>query len=156
MCELTGQELYQSFAAVVVRDRCSYINTFILCGGSLFSVTRESAGDSDCGAHDDVVRIRTRLQVNRDASDKLGVWLSRDDVLETFPIRGPGTVECTRRVSLRDGEERVDKGKLVVTRKRQKRGFVVVLTGPSVPPMCPNYFTTFLSYSYTNSSVSIS
>ena len=116
MCELTGQVLYQSFAAVVVRGGCSSIDTLMPYGGSLFSVTSESAGDSDCGAHDAVIRVRTRLQVNRDVSDKLGVWLSRDDVVGMCPIRRPGTVECTRRASLRNGEERVDKGKLVVAR----------------------------------------
>ena len=36
MCELTSQELYQSFAAVVVRGGCSSINTLMPCGGSLF------------------------------------------------------------------------------------------------------------------------
>ena len=80
---------------------------------------------------------------------------SADDVVKTFPIRGPGIVECTRRVSLRDREDRVDVGKLVVTRKPQNRGSVAI-TGPSVPPICPNYFTTLISYSYTSSSVSIS
>ena len=104
MCELIGQELYQSFAAVIVRGGCSYINTLMPCGGSLFKVISESA---ECDTHDAVVGIRTRLQVNRDVSDKLRVWLPRDDVVKTFPIRGPGTIECTRRVSLRDEEERV-------------------------------------------------
>ena len=60
-----------------------------------------------------MVRIRIRLQVNSDISDKLAMWLSRDDIVNTFPIRGPGTVECTRRASLGDGEECVDEGKLV-------------------------------------------
>ena len=69
-----------------------------------------------------MVRIRIRLQVNSDISDKLAMWLSRDYIVNTFPIRGPGTVECTRRASLGDGEECVDEGKLVVTRKPQKRG----------------------------------
>ena len=59
------------------------------------------------------------------------MWLSRDDVVNTFPIRGPGTAECTRRVSLEDGEEGVDEGKLAVTRKPQKRGSVAV-TQPGV------------------------
>ena len=67
----------------------------------------------------------------------LAVWLSRDGVVNTFPIRGPGTVECTRRAYLEDGEDRVDEGKLVVTRKPQKRGFVSV-THPGVSPICPN------------------
>ena len=101
-----------------------------------------------------MVGIRTRLQVNSDISDKLAVWLSRDDVVNTFLIRRPGTVECTRRASLGDGEECVDEGKLVVTRKPQKRGSIAV-THPDVPAICPNYFTTLLSYSYTSSSVSI-
>ena len=48
--------------------------------------------------------IRTRLQVDSDVSDKLAVWLPRDDVVKTFLIRRPGTVECTRRVSLGDGK----------------------------------------------------
>ena len=55
-----------------------------------------------------------RLQVNSDISNKLAMWLSRDNVVNTFPIRGSGTVECTRRASLGDGEECVDEGKLVV------------------------------------------
>ena len=99
MCELIDQELYQSFAAAIVRGGCSFINTLMPCGGSLFKVTSESA---ECDTHDAVVGIRTRLQVNRDGLDKLRVWLPPDDVVKTFPIRGPGTVECTRRVSLRD------------------------------------------------------
>ena len=151
MCELTGQELYPSFAAVVVRGGCSSINTLMPCGGSLFKVTSESA---ECDTHDAVVGIRTRLQVNRNVSDKIRVWLPRDDVVKTFHIRGPDTVECTRRVLFRDGEKRVDVGKLV-TRKPLNRGSVAI-TGPSVPPICPNYFTTLLSYSYTSSSVNIS
>ena len=134
MCELTGQELYQSFAAVVVRGGCSSINTLMPCGGSLFKVTTEPA---ECDTHDTVVGIRTRLEMNRDVSNELRVWLPRDDVVKTFPIHGPGTVKCTRRVSLRDGEEPVDVGKLVVTRKPQKRGSVAI-TGPSVPSICPN------------------
>ena len=85
MCELTGQELYQSFAAVVVRGGCSSINTLMPRGGSLVKVTSESA---ECNTHDAVVGIRTRLQVNRDVWDKLRVWLPRDDVVKTFPIRG--------------------------------------------------------------------
>ena len=152
MCELTGQELYQSFTAVVVRDGCSSMNTLMPRGGLLFKVTSESA---ECNTNDAVVGIRTRLQVNRDVWDKLRVWLPREDVVKTFPIRGPGIVECTGRLSLRDGEDRVDVGKLVVTRKPQKRGSVAI-TGPIVSPICPNYFTALLSYSYTSSSVSIS
>ena len=72
------------------------------------------------GAHDVVVGIRTRLQVNSDISDELAVWLSGDNVVNTFSIRGPGTVECTKRASLGDGEEHVDEGKLDVTRKPKK------------------------------------
>ena len=102
-----------------------------------------------------MVGIRTRLQVNSDTSDKLAVGLSRDYEVNTFLIHGSGTVECTRRASLGNGEERVDEGKLVVTRKPQKRGSVAV-THPGVPTICPNYFTTLLlSHSYTSSSVSI-
>ena len=70
------------------------------CRGSLFSITTEFAGESDSGAHDVVVGIRTRLQVNSNISDKLTVWLSRDDVVNTFLIHGTGAVECTRRASL--------------------------------------------------------
>ena len=43
------------------------------CAGSLFFLTSKSAGKSDCGAHDVVVAIRTRLQVTSDVSDKLAV-----------------------------------------------------------------------------------
>ena len=151
--ELTCYKLYQPFVSVGIRRDCSSVNTLAPCGGSVFSITSESAGGSDSGTHDVVVGIRTRLQVNSDISDKLAVWLSRDGVVNTFPIRGPCTVECTRRAYLEDGEDRVDEGKLVVTRKPQKRGFVSV-TRPGVPPIYPNYFT-ILSYSYTSSSVSI-
>ena len=101
-----------------------------------------------------VVGIRTRLQANSDISDKLAVWLPRDDVVNSFPIHGPGTVECMRRASLGDEEERVEEGKLVVIRKPQKQGPVAV-TNPSVLPLCPKYFTTLLFYSYISSSVSI-
>ena len=152
--ELTGYKLYQPLASVGVRRDCLFVNTLAPCGGSLFSITSESAGESDSSIYDVVVGIRTRLQVNIGISDKLAVWLSRDDVVNTFPIRGPGTVERLRRTSLGDGEKRVDEGKFVVTRKPQKRGFVSV-THPGVPPICPNYFTILLSYSYTSSSVSI-
>ena len=94
------------------------------------------------------------LQVNTDISDKLAVWLSRDNVVDTFPIRRPGTVERTRRASLGGGEERVDEGKLVVTRKPQERGSVAV-THPGVSTIRTNYFTILISHSYTGSSVSI-
>ena len=124
------------------------------CGGSLLLITSESAGELDSDTHDDVVGIRTWLQVNSDTSYKLAVWLSRDDVVNTFRIRGPGTVECTIRAPLGDGKQRVDEGKLVVSRKPQKRGSVAV-THPGIPAICPNYFTTLLSYSYIRSSVSI-
>ena len=153
--KLTDYKLNQPFASVGVRRDCSSVNTLAPCGGSLYLITSESVGESDSGAHKVVVGTRTRLQVNSDISDKLAVWLSRDDVVNTFPIRGPGTVECTRRASLGDGEERADEGKLVVTRKPQKRGFVAV-THPGVPAICHNYFTTLLlSHSYTSFSVGI-
>ena len=101
-----------------------------------------------------MVGIRTQLEMNCDVSDKLAVWLSRDNVVEMFPIRSLGTVECTRRASLGDGEERVDEGGLVVICKPQKRGSFAV-TDPGVPPIGLNYFTILLSYSYTSSSVYI-
>ena len=154
MRELTGYKLYQPFESVGVRRDYLSVNTLAPCGGSLFLITSKSAGESDSGAHDAVVGIRTRLQVNSDISDKLAVWLSRDGAVNTFPIRELGTVECTGRASLGDGEERVDEGKFVVTRKPQKRGFVTV-THPGVPAICPNYFTTLFSYPYTSYSVSI-
>ena len=69
--------LYQSFTLVDVRRDCLSVNTITPCEGSLFSNMSESAGESDCGAHDVVVGILTRLQVNSDVSDKLAVWLSR-------------------------------------------------------------------------------
>ena len=134
MRELTGYKLNQPFASVGVRRDCSSVNTLAPCGGSFFSITSEFAGKSDFGAHDVVVGIRTRLQVDTGISDKLAVWLSRDDVVNTFPIRGPVSVECTRRASLGDGEECVDEGKFVVTRKPQKRGSVAV-AHLSVPAM---------------------
>ena len=71
--ELTDYKLYQPFASVGVRRDCSSVNTLAPYGGSLFSIMSESAGDSDSGAHDVVVGIRTRLQVNIDFSDKLAV-----------------------------------------------------------------------------------
>ena len=152
--ELTGYKLlYQPIASVSVQRNCSSVNILASCEGSLLLITSESAGESDSGSHDVVVGIHTRLQVNSGISDKPAVWLTRD-VVSTFSIRGPGTVECTRRAFLGDGEERVDEGKLVVTRKPQKRGSVAVIH-PGVPPICPSYFTTILSYSYTSSSVSL-
>ena len=151
---MIGYKLYQPFASVGVRRDCSSVNTLAPCGGSLFSITSESARESHSGADEIVVGIRTRLQVNSDISDKLAVWLSRDDVVNTFPIRGSSTVECTRRASLGDGEEHVDEGKLVAIHKLQKRGSVAV-THSGVPAACPNYFTTLLSYLYISSSVSI-
>ena len=97
-----------------------FSNTFTPCRGSLFSVTSESAGEPDSGANDVVVDIRTLLQVKSDVSDKLGVWLLRDDAFKSFSIRGLGNVGCTRCASIGDGEESVDEGKLVVTRKPKK------------------------------------
>ena len=55
-----------------------------------------------------MVGIQTRLQVDNDVSDQLVGWLPRDDVIKTFLIRGPSTVECTIRASLEDGEKNVD------------------------------------------------
>ena len=98
-----------------------------------------------------MVGIRARL--DSDISDKLAVRVPCD-VVNTFPICGPGTVECNRCASLGDGEESVDEGKLVVTRKPQKQGSIAV-TDPGVPPISPNYFTILLSYSYTSSSISV-
>ena len=57
--------------------------------------------------------------MDSDGLDKLEMWLPCNVVVKAFLIRGPGTVECTRRAPLGDGIERVDKGKLVVTRKLQ-------------------------------------
>ena len=94
-----------------------FINTFAPCRDSLFSVTSKSAGEPYSRANDVVVGIRTLLQVNSDVSDKLGVWLLRDDASKSFSIRGLRNVECQRRASLGDGDESVDEGKLVVTRK---------------------------------------
>ena len=88
-------------SVVFRRDRSS-INTLAPSGGSFVLITSESAGESDCGAHEVVLGTHTRLQVNSDVSDKLGVWLPRDDVVKMFPIRGLDTVECTRRASLAD------------------------------------------------------
>ena len=85
-------------------------------------ITSGSAEESDSGAHDVVVGISKRLQVNSDVSDDLAVCLVRDDVVRTFLIRGPGTIECTRGAFLEGGEERVDEGKLAVT-------------DPGVPPI---------------------
>ena len=84
-----------------------------------------------------MVGIRTRLQVNSDISDKLAVLLPLDDVVNTFPDRGPGIIEFTRRASLEDGGEHVDENKLVVTRKPQQRG-PVAGTHPGIPPICPS------------------
>ena len=97
-----------------------FSNTFTPCRGWLFSVTSESAGEPDSGANDVVVDIRTLLQVKSDVSDKLGVWLLRDDAFKSFSIRRLGNVECTRCASIGDGEESVDESKLVVTRKPKK------------------------------------
>ena len=79
--------MYQSFTSVGVRRDYSLVKTLTTCGGSLFSITRKSVGKSDCGAHDIiVVGIRTWLQVNSNVSDKVAVWLRRDDIVKTFPI----------------------------------------------------------------------
>ena len=43
-----------------------------------------------------------RLQVNSDISNKLAMWLSRDNVVNTFPIRGSGTVEFLIKDGLSD------------------------------------------------------
>ena len=117
--ELTGYELYQPFASVGTRRDFPSVNTLVHCGGPLFFITSESIGESVSGAHDLVIGIRTRLQVNVDISDKLTVYLLRDDIVKTFPIHWTGTVECTRGASLGDGEERAYEGKLAVT----DRGF---------------------------------
>ena len=101
--ELTGYKLYQPSAWVRVRHDCSPINIFAPCGGSLFSITSESARESDCGAHNAVAIIRTRLHADSDVSGKLAVWLPCDDVIKPILIRGPGTVECTKRASLGNG-----------------------------------------------------
>ena len=50
--------LYQPFALVGIRRDCSSLATFALFGDSLFSITRESNGESDYGAHAVVVGIR--------------------------------------------------------------------------------------------------
>ena len=69
--ELNGYKLNQPFASVGVRRDSSSVNTLAPCGGSLFSITSESAWESDSDAHDVVVGIRTRLQMNSDISDKI-------------------------------------------------------------------------------------
>ena len=71
--ELTDYKLNQPFASVGVRRDCSSVNILAPCGGSLFSITSESPWESGSGAHDVVVGIRMRLQVNSDISDKLAV-----------------------------------------------------------------------------------
>ena len=114
----------------------------------------KSAGESGCSAHDVVIGIRTRLQVNSYVSDKLAVRLSSDVVVKRFPIRGPETGECMRRAFLGDGEKYVGEDKLVVTGKPQNRGSVVI-TDPDVLPIGPNYLSILLSYSHTSPSVSI-
>ena len=75
--ELTGYELYQSFASVVVRRDRSAINTLAPSEGSLFSATSESAGELDCDAHNVVVGIRT-LPLNARDVHPLG---TEDNVL---------------------------------------------------------------------------
>ena len=71
--ELNGYKLNQPFASVGIRRDCSSVNTLVPCGGLLFSITSKSPWDSDSGAHDVVVGVRMRLQVNSDISDKLAV-----------------------------------------------------------------------------------
>ena len=70
---MNGYELNQPLASVGVRRDCSSVNTLAPCGGSLFSITSKSSWDSDSGAHDVVVGVRMRLQVNSDISDMLAV-----------------------------------------------------------------------------------
>ena len=132
-----------TFAPVGISRDCSSVKTLAPCGDSPFLIASESAGELDGGAHNVLVGIRTRLQVNIDASDNLAVRLPRENVVKTFPIRRSGTVEYTRCASLGDGEERVDEGKLAVPRKPQKRGFIAV-TDPGFPPIDPDYFSTTL------------
>ena len=155
MRKLAAYLLNQPFAPVGVSRDCSSVNTLVPCGKSQFSIASESAGELDGGAHDVLVGIRTRLQVNINVSDNLAVRLPRESVVKTFPIRRPGTVECTRCTSLGDGEERVDEAKLVVPRKPQKRGYIAV-TDLGFPPIGPNYFlTTPLCFLYASPSVSV-
>ena len=71
--ELTGYKLNQPFASVGVRRDSLSVNTLAPCGGSLFSITNKSPRESDSGAHDVVVGIRMRLQVNSDIWDKLAM-----------------------------------------------------------------------------------
>ena len=71
--ELTGNKLNQPFASVGVRRDSSSVNTLAPCGGWLFSITSEPPWESDSGAHDVVVGIRMRLQVNSGILDKLAV-----------------------------------------------------------------------------------
>ena len=52
--------------------------------GARYFRTSESARESDSDAQDIVVGTCTRLQVNSDISNKLAVWLSRDDVVNMF------------------------------------------------------------------------
>ena len=58
--EVAGYKLYQLFASVGVRRDCSSANTLPPCGGSLVSITSESSGESNSGAHDVVVGIHTQ------------------------------------------------------------------------------------------------
>ena len=74
--KLTAYKLCQPFASVGIRLYFSSVNTLAPCWGSLFLITSESAGESDCCcAHDAVVGICTRLQVDSGISDKLSVGL---------------------------------------------------------------------------------
>ena len=71
--ELTDEKLSHPFASVGVRRGCSSVNTYSPCQGSLYLITSKSAGEANCGAHDFVVGIRTRLHVYSDVGDKLAM-----------------------------------------------------------------------------------
>ena len=132
-----------TFASVGISRDCSSVKTLATCGDSPFFIASKSAGELDGGTRNVLVGIRTRSQVNIDASDNLAVRLPRENVVKTFPICRSDTAECTRCASLGDGKERVDEGKLIVPRKPQKRGPIAV-TDPGFPPIDPDYFSTTL------------
>ena len=71
--ELTDDKLSHPFASVGVRRGSSSVNINSPCPGSLHLITSKSAGESDCGAHEFVVGIRTRLHVYSDVWDKLAM-----------------------------------------------------------------------------------
>ena len=98
-------------------------------------VTSGSAEESNSGAHDVVVGIRTRLQVKMNVSDELAVCLLLDDVVKMFSIRGSGTIECSRGAFHEDREERVDEGKLVVTDPGASPIYAPI-TLQSISPIC--------------------